>query len=103
MIGTVLYMITFFCDICIICCYDAFFEFTNSGAWHERYNLIVDKTSNDCLYYIESSISIFTIIDNPTIHGDNFSNKLIDFESLWTTCMNHFIKSISVKFHCFKR
>ena len=28
----------FFSDIYVVCCYDAFFGFTDSGAWYERYN-----------------------------------------------------------------
>ena len=28
----------FFSDIYVVCCYDAFFRFTDSGAWYERYN-----------------------------------------------------------------
>ena len=84
---TEIYIVMFFSDICVICCYDAFFGFTNSSTWHERYNLIVDKT-NDCLNYIESSISIFTILDNPTKHCDNVSNDLIDFELLCTIVRN---------------
>ena len=100
---TELYIIMFFSDIYVICCYDAFFGFADSGAWHERHDLIVDKTNNDCLNYTESSISIFTILDNPTKHCNSFSNDLIDFESLCTNCKKHFIKSTSVKLHCFKK
>ena len=29
-------VVTFFSDIYVVCCYDAFFGFTNSGAWYER-------------------------------------------------------------------
>ena len=73
---------------------------TDSGAWYERYNLIVDKTNNDCLHYLEACISIFTILDQPTTHCDKFSD-LTNFESLCTNCQKHYIKSISVKSHCF--
>ena len=38
---TELHMIFFF----LIWSYDAFFGFTDSGAWDERYNLILDKTN----------------------------------------------------------
>ena len=34
----------------VVCCYNALFGFTNSYAWHERYNLIVDKINNDCTH-----------------------------------------------------
>ena len=59
-----------------------FFPITDSGAWYERYNLIVDKANNDCLHYLEDCISIFTILDQPTPHCDKCSNDLTDFESL---------------------
>ena len=71
-----------------------FFVFTDSVAWYERYKLIVDKTN------LEGCISIFTILGQPTTYCDNFSNDLTDFESLCTNLQKHYIKSISVKFHC---
>ena len=78
-----------------------FFGFTDSGAWYERYNLIVHKTNSNHLHYLEACISIFTILDQPTAHYNNFSNDLTDFESLCTNCEKLYIKSISVKFPCF--
>ena len=79
-----------------------FFPITDSGAWYERYNLIVDKANNDCLHYLQASISLFTTrLDQPTTHCGNFSNDLTDFESLCTSFQKHYVKSISVKFHCF--
>ena len=93
--------VMFFSDIVVVSCFDAFFRFTNTGAWYERYNLIVDKTNNDGLHYLEACISIFMILDQPTTYCDNFSNDLTDFESLCTNCQKQYIKYISVKFHCF--
>ena len=40
------------------------------------------------------------ILDQPKTHCDKFSNDLTDFESLCTNCQQHYIKSVSVKFHC---
>ena len=93
--------IKFFPDIYVVCCYGAFFGFTDSGTWYERQNLIVDKTNNDCLHYLQTCISIFTILGQPITHCDNFSNDLTDSESLCTNSQKHYIKSISAKFHCF--
>ena len=65
------------------------------------HNLIVDETNNGCLHYLEACISIFTILDQPRTHCDNFSNNLTDFESLYANCQNYYIQFISVKFHYF--
>ena len=80
---TGLYLIMFYSDVFVACCYNAFFGFTNSS-WHERFNVIADN-ANDC----------------PTTSCSNFSNDLIELEILCTNCKKHFMKSISIKFHCF--
>ena len=66
--------VMFFSDIVVVSCFDAFFRFTNTGAWYERYHFIVDKTNSDGLHYLEACISIFMVLDQRTTHCDNFSN-----------------------------
>ena len=90
--------VMFFSDIVVVSCFDAFFRFTNTGAWYERYNLIVDKTNNDGLHYLEACISIFMILDQPTTYCDNFSNDLTDFESLCTNCQKQYINLFRLNF-----
>ena len=57
-------VVMFFSDVYVVCCYDDFFRFTNSGAWYERYNLIFDKANNDCLYYLEAAYLFLQYLTN---------------------------------------
>ena len=57
-------VVMFLSDVNVACCYDDFFRFTNSGAWYERYNLIFDKTNNDCLYYLEAAYLFLQYLTN---------------------------------------